>query len=280
MKRNEEPLKDISLSFKCNERWDTMKPVEGGRHCDVCNKRVIDFTGKTRKEFEETMVAAKGKVCGKFTIEQTVYKHKFSFDKAAALALMASGITLLACNNNPTLGKTHTQTVGELPMIERPDTVVADTIKLPIIDTVVTETTGEPEVFPEGLIEFPEHFVEPELIKDTIIPPDTSGKSPHWEDNVIMGKMAYNMPTFPGGDDALLKFIHANIIWPPKLDTSVTVYVNIALDDNGKVINSMILRKYRDDVDAEALRVANLLHFEMTPYTAHNINMPIKFTRK
>lgn len=276
MKRNEEPLRDISLSFKCNERWDVMKPVEGGRHCDVCNKRVIDFTGKTRKEFEETMAATTGKVCGKFTIEQTVYKHKFSFDKAAALALMASGITLLACNTNP-LGKPYTQTVGELPIIERPDTVAADTIKLP---TVVTETVGELEVFPEGLIEFPEHFIEPGFEEDTIIPPDTLSKSSHWEDNVIMGKMAYDMPTFPGGDDALLKFIHANIIWPPKLDTSVTVYVNITIDDNGKVINSMILRKYRDDVDAEALRVANLLHFEMTPYTAHNINMPIKFTRK
>lgn len=34
----------------CHEDWDSMTPVEQGRHCAVCNTKVMDFTHSTHDE--------------------------------------------------------------------------------------------------------------------------------------------------------------------------------------------------------------------------------------
>jgi len=40
----------ISIPKPCHENWDAMHPREQGRHCDACDKTVIDFTEKSEKE--------------------------------------------------------------------------------------------------------------------------------------------------------------------------------------------------------------------------------------
>ena len=40
-----------------------------GRYCNVCNKEVLDFTTKSRKEFQ-SLVAGKTNLCGRFAAEQ------------------------------------------------------------------------------------------------------------------------------------------------------------------------------------------------------------------
>ena len=32
----------------CTERWENMAPSKNGRFCDLCQKEVIDLTGKNR----------------------------------------------------------------------------------------------------------------------------------------------------------------------------------------------------------------------------------------
>ncbi len=34
----------LSIPKPCNERWDAMTPVEGGRHCAACQQTVTDFS--------------------------------------------------------------------------------------------------------------------------------------------------------------------------------------------------------------------------------------------
>lgn len=58
----------LSIPKPCHEDWDKMTPNEQGRHCDHCQKTVVDFSAKSDEEikrfFEERNYQA---VCGRFT---------------------------------------------------------------------------------------------------------------------------------------------------------------------------------------------------------------------
>lgn len=64
-----ENITQIKLKFSCQENWDEMKPVEGGRFCHKCNKTVYDFTGSKADEFRKILAENPG-ACGKYNGEQ------------------------------------------------------------------------------------------------------------------------------------------------------------------------------------------------------------------
>jgi len=59
------------ISNPCHEKWDDMTPQSGGRHCDECDKTVIDFTGLTNDEISTYLTQhADEKICGRFSSDQ------------------------------------------------------------------------------------------------------------------------------------------------------------------------------------------------------------------
>jgi TonB family protein len=81
------------------------------------------------------------------------------------------------------------------------------------------------------------------------------------QDTSENGVVTY-MPKFPGGDAALLKFIHDNLKYPAeavkqKIQGRVTVQFTVAKD--GSVCDAHILRSLSPILDAEALRVVNMM---------------------
>jgi hypothetical protein len=61
----------ISIPKPCHENWDDMHPREQGRHCDACDKTVIDFTEKREKEIAEYFAEhADKRICGHFRKSQ------------------------------------------------------------------------------------------------------------------------------------------------------------------------------------------------------------------
>lgn len=61
----------ISIPKPCHENWDVMHPREQGRHCDACDKTVIDFTEKSEKEIGEYFAEhADQRICGHFRKSQ------------------------------------------------------------------------------------------------------------------------------------------------------------------------------------------------------------------
>jgi len=40
----------LSIPTPCHEDWDKMNPVEKGRFCDSCQKKVIDFSNMSDRE--------------------------------------------------------------------------------------------------------------------------------------------------------------------------------------------------------------------------------------
>lgn len=70
------------------------------------------------------------------------------------------------------------------------------------------------------------------------------------------------MPSFPGGMEAMMKFIQRSIRYPNSAKTignSGTVYVSFVVDGTGKVTGVSVLRGFHPACDKEAVRVVSLL---------------------
>ena len=60
----------ISIPNPCQESWDEMIPMEGGKHCTHCNKKIHDFTGYSDKQLYQFFDQNKGEICGLYLYEQ------------------------------------------------------------------------------------------------------------------------------------------------------------------------------------------------------------------
>lgn len=66
------------------------------------------------------------------------------------------------------------------------------------------------------------------------------------------------MPEFPGGQDALKKYLEVNIIYPQKAhDKGISgkVSVKFIIDKTGKIKNVSVMKSVDKELDAEAKRV-------------------------
>jgi hypothetical protein len=62
-------ISSISIPEPCQQQWQNMTPISGGRHCESCCKTVIDFTGMSNHQIID-LIAGGSKTCGRFTPSQ------------------------------------------------------------------------------------------------------------------------------------------------------------------------------------------------------------------
>jgi protein TonB len=94
------------------------------------------------------------------------------------------------------------------------------------------------------------------------------------------------MPSFPGGEGELAKFLGANIVYPQIAKESGiqgTVYVSFVVDSKGKVTDVRVLRGIGGGCDEEALRVVRMMpSWRPGKQNGQSVrvqfNMPIRFT--
>lgn len=70
------------------------------------------------------------------------------------------------------------------------------------------------------------------------------------------------MPVFPGGEKAMMEFIQKEMKYPESAKAKSVqgaVIVNFIIDKNGKIKNAKVMRGVHQTLDAEALRVTNLM---------------------
>ena len=82
------------------------------------------------------------------------------------------------------------------------------------------------------------------------------------DDEIFM--VVEQMPTFPGGDLGLMKFIQKTTKYPPiAKENGITgkVYVSYVVNKKGKVTNVKVVRGVDKYLDAEAIRVVKLLPY-------------------
>lgn len=94
------------------------------------------------------------------------------------------------------------------------------------------------------------------------------------------------MPSFPGGETAMMKYLANNIKYPPiAKDAGIegTVYVTFVVDENGKVRDVKVLRSIGGGTDEEAIRVVqNMPTWSPGKQRGKAVkvqyNLPIRFT--
>jgi len=94
-----------------------------------------------------------------------------------------------------------------------------------------------------------------------------------------------NMPKFPGGDAARVKYMVENVQYPEtakKQGVQGTVYVSFVVEKDGRITNTKVVRGVENSLDAEAFRVVNSMP-KWIPGTNKGkpvrvqFNMPIQF---
>jgi hypothetical protein len=95
----------VSLNFQCNKDWNKMIPMDhgsalAGRHCEACNKIVVDFSSMTDSDIVNYLLQNKN-ACGKFHPTQldrtyTIYPIKNRKSWPAIAAMMVAGMFSIA----------------------------------------------------------------------------------------------------------------------------------------------------------------------------------------
>ena len=92
-------------------------------------------------------------------------------------------------------------------------------------------------------------------------------------------KKFLKLPTYPGGNEALGKFLKENIKYPDearKNNIEGIVHISFDVDHYGRISNEHIIHSLGYGCDEEAIRVVNLLKFNKT----YNRGLRIKKTMK
>jgi periplasmic protein TonB len=148
---------------------------------------------------------------------------------------------------------------------------------------VVTDTTETTEINQDDLNQTVNTNINTE---EVVVEDDNSNQVIEEVVETPIFTVVEEMPSFPGGDEARIKFLTENIKYPQMAKESGiqgTVYVTFVINEKGKVADVRVLRGIGGGCDEEAIRVVNL----MPPWNAGKqsgkavrvqFNMPIKFT--
>ena len=85
----------ITVANPCHEDWTKMTPTEKGKHCNTCQKEVIDFSAKSDEEIFK-LVRSGASMCGRFKNTQLDRDIALSRKRNTSLAQYAAGILIPA----------------------------------------------------------------------------------------------------------------------------------------------------------------------------------------
>jgi TonB family protein len=117
------------------------------------------------------------------------------------------------------------------------------------------------------------NVVSQEAVKST-----KETKTVKGEDEIFME--VEKMPEYPGGKQALIKFLVSNIKYPEsarKEGADGTVYVAFVVEKDGKITNVKVKKGFHPDCDAEGVRVVSMMP-DWVPGTDKGKPVRVKFT--
>ena len=116
----------LHIPTPCHENWDNMSPVDKGRFCMSCQKKVIDFTGMNDEQLVAYFKKPAESVCGRFEESQLNretrvpkkelpwVKYFFQFTLPAFLLSMRSDAQKLSSKDKLAICATSDVVVGKL----------------------------------------------------------------------------------------------------------------------------------------------------------------------
>lgn len=265
----------LEIKEPCHEDWNKMKIGMISRHCDSCNKSVMDFTKMNRAEIITYILSnPNDQVCGRMTRDQFDFHHEDipvlietlskTRNPNPFLIIALVCLSLSACAQEQTGGNKPVveHTLGEIAV----PPAVKDTLKTDTLAVTVPESIPlKGKVACEPVIDQGE--VEPIMIGD--IEPVVQGgigvyepETPHVKEKIY--QFAEKMPEYKGGMDAMFEFIQSNLKYPKyEKDKGIqgNVYVRFVVEKDGSLTQPVILKSVEGskNFDSEVLRIVEMM---------------------
>jgi TonB family protein len=303
----------VEIKEPCSENWDKMKIGLVSRHCDSCEKSVVDFTKMNRGEIiMQLLNNPNEQVCGRMRKGQFDFKHEDIPILVEALRIQRPSnsfliialvcLSLSSCSDAPEGNiKTPPAINDKLEQVDNDDDSYHDsttTGEIEILDSnVIHPKTGEILV-PVPVDPVPEP-VEPLGMVTMGIPsiieyPDIEPPLPGPEPQIVVSDEPMDFPEkmteYKGGVEAMFTFINGNITYPKyerANDIQGNVYVKFIVEKDGSITNPVILKSVTGskNFDAEVIRIINKMP-NWTPgehrgkSVRTNMTLPIRFVLK
>jgi TonB family protein len=257
----------VAIFEPCPANWENMQIKLNARHCDQCDKSVVDFTKKSRAEIITYLIEnPNGSVCGRMNQQQFDIKEedlpelisilsqpRFRANAFLILAVVCSSL-FYSCETPSTNNKTIENPKIENQKIESQKSYpienissndsVKKTKKQHIIPPV--ELMGEVSILPEP-------------------PPAIAGGityEPLPEIEVVTNpeevlSYAEVMPEFPGGMPEMVKFLKENMNYPEEMKENGIqgrIFVQFVVTKTGSIQDVTIARGI-DGLNREAIRL-------------------------
>jgi len=265
------PILNVRLAA-CSEDWQQMPTTTQGRYCAECDNVVLDFTNATQADLEAAQAAAPGhRVCGRFRQSQLAADQPAPLPVRSALRpkLRRFLVALvLVCGLGLTSGEAWAQVQRAV------HAAVAHKI-----NKVAAKNSPKVEPIPE--------LMQNNVIVMGGLEPTESVPTP--DEHRVYG-YAEQMPLYKnGGAEGLTEFIQKSVRWPAgseMVDAEGRVFIGFIIDNMGKVRDAKVLKGIYPTLDAEALRVIQLLDGQFEPGRQNNLAVdvnyivPVTFERK
>lgn len=151
----------LKIEKPCNENWDKMSKNNQGRHCQLCDKTVVDFTKMSSEEIKEYLLKrGNERICGRIIkepIKRAPSKKEQWFNslqlkinkrigfipiRVSLLSLLSVLMVLFGCNQNVVENKNGTK---DNPPATAPDSITNDsTQRIDELHTVGNIARPEP----------------------------------------------------------------------------------------------------------------------------------------
>lgn len=253
----------VKIKEPCHEDWNKMKIGMFSRHCDVCEKSVIDFTRKNRSEIIAYLLSNQdGTTCGRMRADQFDFRHEdipvlietMKRERTANPFLVLS----LVCMSLASYAQQETSTehIQTPPAIEHK---IGKMIAMPETDTTSQENLPqcvepiEPMEVEQGEIVLGDMEVQPE--------PEVPAQS----DRKVY-KFAEKMPEFPGGMAAMTRYFQEKIT--VKSGISGNVYIRFIVEKDGTLTHVELIRSLNARLDQAAMNAVK----EMPKWTPGQVD--------
>jgi len=273
----------LEIKEPCHENWDNMKIGLISRHCEVCDKGVMDFTKMNRGEIITYILSnPNDNVCGRLTKDQFDFHHDDIPILIEALRKQRPSnsflILALVCLSLASCSDESEGNIDTPPAVN--DTIeVVDSTDNDIVNYHDSTTTGEIETIVDPEPIGPETIGKTQIVHTkgdiavaggicVVDPPimDPSPEEPPVNDEVAdqIHKFPDIMPEYKGGMDALYKFIQRELKYPEfekEKEIEGNVYVQFVVEKDGSITQVEILRTVSGSkfFDKEVKRVISMM---------------------
>lgn len=267
---------EVNIKEPCSENWENMRIGLRSRHCAVCEKSVMDFTQMNRVEIITYLIEnSDKKICGRMNYKQFDFQHddvplivdtlSKKGGNSSFLVLSLLCLSLAACSeapkkkvvkDNQKVEITGVRTKGEVSYTLPTGTSNQDESSSKPVKKVMI-----PEVLPPDPYPYPDPIPEPYYLGEPVVEPPTA-RPEILQDEILM--YAEVMPEFPGGMEAMKKYLAENIKYPQmEMENGVEgkVYLRFVVDELGKLSDVKVLRGVNGGpgCDKEARRVVQAM---------------------